>query len=90
VAIERVRNPLKIGGIAARRCAKECVIARNCWGCRDVIGSKGVEGLKTGKKRVGSEWWVGSALRRAAAGGRGRSVEIWAGTGRTMGKGSAT
>jgi hypothetical protein len=27
VAMERVRKPLKIGGMAARGCAKECVIA---------------------------------------------------------------
>jgi len=27
VVIDRVRKPLKMGGIAARRCAKECVIA---------------------------------------------------------------
>jgi hypothetical protein len=27
VVIERVRKPLKIGGMAARRCGKECVIA---------------------------------------------------------------
>ena len=56
VAIEIVRKPLKIGGIAERRCTKECVIARNCWSCRDVIGSKGVECSKAGRKGVGSEW----------------------------------
>jgi len=43
-----------------------------------------------GKKRVGSEWWVvRSGRRRAAAGGRGRSFGIWAGTRATMGKSSA-
>ena len=43
-----------------------------------------------GKKRAGSEWCVvGSGRRRAAACRRGRNFEIWAGTGATMGKGSA-
>jgi hypothetical protein len=43
------------------------------------------------KKRVGSEWWAVSSGRErcAAAGGRGWNFEIWAGTGATMGKGSA-
>jgi len=42
--------------------------------------------------RVGSEWWVvsrGGRKHRREAGRRGRSFEICAGTGTTMGKGSA-
>jgi hypothetical protein len=58
-------------------------------GCALEDGKKGnTEIAETGATR---KWVVGSGRdrRRAAAGRRGRSFEIWARTGATMGKGSA-